>query len=60
MRIGSKVTVRFARPGPWGTKFLRCYVTHRLPAGWQLYDPVRNWSWGIRDQDRGLRVIFSC
>jgi hypothetical protein len=61
MKLGSKVTVLFPVPRYMderhpGVKFLRCYVIRRLSAGWQLYDPVRNWSWGLRDEDRGLRV----
>lgn len=49
----------FARPGPWGGPFLRCYVVRRLADGWQLYDPVRDWSWGLKDGRRGSRVFFA-
>lgn len=50
MRIGQKVTVVFAAdprryPVP-PAKFIRCYVIGRVSDGWQLYDPVRDWSWG--------------
>lgn len=54
LKVGDKVTVRFLvpqsndwtrPPGP----FLRCYVTKRVSDGWQLYDPVRDWSWGVRE-----------
>ena len=56
MRIGRKVTVKFARKKPF--PFLRCYVIRRLPQGWQLYDPIRDWSWGLKDEEAGKRVLF--
>ena len=60
MRLGSKVTV-VQRTGAFPTKppsrFLRCRVTRRLPAGWQLYDPLRDYSYGIPDRLAGQRVI---
>lgn len=64
MKIGQKVTVRLLVPRPLEaghpvTSFLRCYVIRRLPAGWQLYDPVRNWSWGLNERNAGERVIFA-
>lgn len=64
MKIGQKVTVIFPVPRPLDihyppTKFLRCYVIRRLPAGWQLYDPVRNWSWGLNERQAGERVIVA-
>lgn len=57
MRIGQKVTIKF--PGGKPFVFLRCYVTRRLPAGWQLYDPVRDWSWGLSELKAGERVIVA-
>lgn len=57
MRLGQKVTVKFASGKPF--PFLRCYVIRRLPCGWQLYDPVRNWSWGLNERQAGERVIFA-
>jgi hypothetical protein len=64
MKIGQKVTVLFLVPRPLDirqppTKFLRCYVIRRLSAGWQLYDPVRNWSWGLNERQAGERVIVA-
>lgn len=60
MRIGQKVTIVFPaqawRPRP-PARFLRCYVIRRLPAGWQLYDPVRDYSWGLNENQAGLRVV---
>lgn len=60
MRLGEKVTV-VHRSGAFDTKppsrFLRCRVIRRLPAGWQLYDPVRDYSYGIPDTLAGQRVI---
>jgi hypothetical protein len=63
MRIGQKVTVLFAAMRncpPWvpPTPFLRCYVIRPVSNGWQLYDPVRNWSWGLKTTQEGSRVIF--
>lgn len=57
MKIGQKVTVRFAGGKPFA--FLRCYVIRRLPAGWQLYDPVRNWSWGLGERQENARVVVA-
>lgn len=64
MKIGQKVTVLFLVPKPLDiyrppTKFLRCYVIGRLSAGWQLYDPIRNWSYGLNENQAGERVFFA-
>lgn len=55
MKIGQKVTVKFLSQRPF--PFLRCYIIRRLADGWQLYDPVRNWSWGMDEKQSGDRVI---
>ena len=57
MKIGQKVTVRFSGGQPF--HFLRCYVIRRLPCGWQLYDPIRNWSWGLNENQGKQRVVFA-
>lgn len=62
MKIGQKVTVRFLVPRPLDHRqppasFLRCYVIRRLPEGWQLYDPVRNWSLGLNEKTEKQRVV---
>lgn len=63
MKIGDKVTVKFLvpmsrdwtrPPGP----FLRCYVIRQVSNGWQLYDPIRDWSWGV-PLDFGDRVVVA-
>jgi hypothetical protein len=62
MKIGKKVTILFRAydrdsnrpPGA----FLRCYVIGRVSNGWQLYDPVRDWSWGLRF-DQTDRVVVA-
>lgn len=65
MKIGQKVTVIFRVPRPLDIQypkdvsFLRCYVIRRLPAGWQLYDPIRDWSWGLNEKQNGERVIVA-
>ncbi len=63
MRLGQKVTVLFAgaAPVPWRppTRFLRCYVVRRVSNGWQLYDPVRDYSWGLKNEQAGHRVVVS-
>jgi hypothetical protein len=55
-KISQKVTVLFISGRPF--KFLRCYVTRRFDSGWQLYDPVRDWSWGLDERHAGSRVLF--
>lgn len=47
--------MRFATGKPF--PFLRCYVTRKVSNGWQLYDPIRNWSWSV-DFDEEARVII--
>lgn len=47
--------MKFLNPIPF--PFLRCYVIRRLADRWQLYDPVRNWSWGMDERQSGDRVI---
>jgi hypothetical protein len=59
MRVGQKVTVMFAAPGTTGHRFLRCYVLRRVSNGWQLYDPVRDYSWGIGFGQAGARVVLA-
>jgi len=63
MKIGQKVTVVFScqalpyvRPP---ARFLRCYVIRRLASGWQLYDPVRDYSWGLNENQTGHRVVVA-
>jgi hypothetical protein len=63
VKIGQKVTVVFPAQA-WRSwkppaRFLRCYVTRRLPAGWQLYDPIRDYSWGLKDTQSGCRVVVA-
>jgi hypothetical protein len=62
MKIGQKITVLFPVPRPHDerepeTKFLRCYVMRRVSNGWQLYDPVRDWSWGLKEGQDKERVV---
>ena len=58
LKIGDKVTVIFRCPQDPPGRFLRCYVIRKVSNGWQLYDPVRDWSWGIR-KDFIDRVIVA-
>lgn len=60
LKVGRKVTIlklygKFDTKPP--SRFLRCRVTRRLPQGWQLYDPVRDYSYGIPDRLAGRRVV---
>ena len=57
MRIGQKVTLIFRVPKEFA--FLRCYVIRRVSNGWQLYDPVRNYSWGLDFGQEGNRVVVA-
>ena len=60
MRLGEKVTVVYTMgvfPTKPPSRFLRCRVIRRLPAAWQLYDPLRDYSYGIPDRLAGQRVI---
>lgn len=57
MKIGQKVTVVFRVPQEF--KFLRCYVIRLVSNGWQLYDPVRNYSWGLKFDQVGHRVVIA-
>lgn len=65
MRIGQKVTVVFSSKAlafpHWRppAKFLRCYVIRRVSNGWQLYDPVRDYSWGLNENQTGHRVVVA-
>lgn len=63
MKLGQKVTVLLPADPRWYPpppgKFLRCYVIRRVSDGWQLYDPVRDWSWGLPERQAGERVIVA-
>lgn len=58
MKVGQKVTVVFKTPQD-GHRFLRCYVLRRVSNGWQLYDPLRDYSWGVRFDQAGQRVVVA-